>query len=415
LKKILIVAPFYPPSALPPSLRVRLLVNHLKEFGYEPIVITVNQKYREDKPDNWLVENTRRDFKIIEVKALNQKWTRKLGVGDLGIRMLPFLFIELIKICIKEKPAIILFPVPPWFILLTGPIIKFLFKIPYIIDFIDPWYYEITEELRNKNIKFKVNRFLAKILEGFVVRNANSMIAVSQGMLNDIVKRHPETKALYSKEIPYGIEQDDFFKMQIRSDKSEKIKVRFIGALNKDFYPVLYEFFNGVKMISRADFIIEFIGTNYAPENLSKPFLKNQIEYFDLAQKVFEYHIRITYKESIEKTINSDILLMFGSIRPYYTASKLLFLLASQKPFFAMVHADSFPAKFLSELHYPYLVTYTLTTDNKIETKQNVHDVLKELLDNYNNFKVIDFELTHLKEFTGLGMTKKFADIFNLI
>ena len=48
------------------------------------------------------------------------------------------------------------------------------------------------------------------------------------------------------------------------------------------------------------------------------------------------------------------MLLLIGDTTPYYAASKMMGLVASGKPFFAWVHADSFPAEFLEELQYPH-------------------------------------------------------------
>ena len=86
-KTVFIPAPFFPPSAMPPSQRVRLLVRHLHEFGWKPVIFTVDPYYREEAPDPWMVEIAGNEFEKIEVKAWDQRKTRKFGLGDLGIRM----------------------------------------------------------------------------------------------------------------------------------------------------------------------------------------------------------------------------------------------------------------------------------------------------------------------------------------
>lgn len=84
MKRVIIVAPHFPPSALPPALRVRSLVQHLHQFGYEPVIVTTKHKFREEIADAWMVESAGSHFRKIEIPAVPAKWTRLFGVGDLG-------------------------------------------------------------------------------------------------------------------------------------------------------------------------------------------------------------------------------------------------------------------------------------------------------------------------------------------
>src|SRR5450755_4647568 len=101
---VYIAAPFFPPSSMPPSQRVRLLVRHLNEFGWKPVVFTVNQRYREDKEDPWMNEIAGDAFEKVEVKAWDQRTIRKFGLGDLGIRVFSGLFRAILKQVKQEKP-----------------------------------------------------------------------------------------------------------------------------------------------------------------------------------------------------------------------------------------------------------------------------------------------------------------------
>jgi hypothetical protein len=137
MKQLFIVAPHFPPSSAPPAQRVRLLVKHCTRFGYFPTVFTVDHKYREEIIDDWMCQLLGDDFAVIKVRCFDQRKSRKLGIGDLGLRMLPFLFLALKKEAKLKKPAFILFPVPPWYIMILGPIIKKMSGIKYGIDFIN--------------------------------------------------------------------------------------------------------------------------------------------------------------------------------------------------------------------------------------------------------------------------------------
>ncbi len=64
------------------------MVKHLKSLGWYPHVFTTYSKYREETEDAWMSELAGNDFDLTVVKALNQKKTRKVGIGDLGLRMI---------------------------------------------------------------------------------------------------------------------------------------------------------------------------------------------------------------------------------------------------------------------------------------------------------------------------------------
>ena len=109
-------------------------MKNCKKFGFYPHAYTVNSYYREETTDEWMNELLGSDYTVSQLKCLDQRKTRKFGIGDLGLRMLPFLIFTLIKDCKKKKPDFILYPVPPWYILIAAPIVKWFTKVPYGID-----------------------------------------------------------------------------------------------------------------------------------------------------------------------------------------------------------------------------------------------------------------------------------------
>ncbi len=88
MKRVLIVAPDFVPSSLPPATRVRFFANHLAEFGWEPIVLTVDPKCYEAATDPKNEDLLSPTLKVIRTDAFPAKWTRKIGIGDIGMRSL---------------------------------------------------------------------------------------------------------------------------------------------------------------------------------------------------------------------------------------------------------------------------------------------------------------------------------------
>ena len=347
--KLFIVAPHFPPSALPPAQRVRLMMPHLKKLGVEATVFTTSPRNREEREDPWMLELAGNDYELIEVKCISQKWSRKLGFGDLGLRMLPFLFFKLWQQIKRKRPDFILYPVPPWYILLIAPILKKFNGVPYAIDFIDPWV--AGGELSvDASFKKKMSQWIAIKLEGFVTKNASLIYSVSDGINEQLIKRHPDLKCKQMYAIPYGAEQSDYFVSASKKSERKEVLIRYIGAVWEDAYPTLGSLFSALSEINHP-FHFELYGTSYSGEGLAKPQLNKWLTTNELQGKVKEYPARVAYREAVELNMESDILLLFGGMQPYYAASKLFGLIVSQKPFIAFLHRDSFPAKFLKSFN----------------------------------------------------------------
>lgn len=405
MKKIFIIAPHFPPSALPPSQRVRLMVKHLKRLGWYPHVFTTEPKFREEKEDAWMTELVGNDFDLTIVKSLNQNKTRKFGIGDLGLRMLPYLLPAIKKAAKKEKPDFILYPVPPWYILLIAPLIKRKTNIPYGIDFIDPWF--VGDIPENANFKKRISQKIARRFEKKAVLKADIIYSVSEGINNNLKERYAvENKPLLA--IPYGVEPSDF-EIQIERNKTDKIIFRYIGAVWNDAYLVLETLLETLSLIEKdIPLKIEFFGTSYAGEGLAKPQTNKWIKEFKMENYMIENPLRVPYKKAVELTMSSDIILLFGGMQAYYAASKLMGLIASGKPFIAFLHEESFPANFLKKLNYSFLVTYS----QKILPKTKFDELklkIKKLISAKNSFVKFDLSNLLIQKHTALGMTKEFV------
>lgn len=403
--KLFIISPHFPPSALPPAQRIRLMVNHTKSLGFNTTVFTTFSKYREEKNDEWLKELTGNDFELITLKSLNQKKTRKFKIGDLGLRFMPFLFFRLIKECKKQKPDFIIYPVPPWYILMIAPIVKRITGVKYAIDFIDPWVNNDNKSL--KGFKKKFTQWIARTLEGWVTKKASFIYAVSQQINLDLIERHPNLKHHIFKAIPYGVEVSDFSNMAAQT-KNEAITFNYIGAVWPPALPVIREVINAFKDISETSEIkVNFIGTSYAGEGLAQSSLTKILEEFKMTSHITEDPNRVTYKKAVELTYAADILFLFGDMSKQYAASKLMGLVASQKPFFAFLHKDSFPYQFLKSVNYKYLVGYSNEEEElPAKKKDNLMKLINKLINHMGIFEPISLENEEFKVHTAYGMTR---------
>jgi glycosyltransferase involved in cell wall biosynthesis len=381
------------------------MVKHCKSLGFNTTVFTTFSKYREEKNDDWLTELAGNDFELVTLKSLNQKHTRKFKIGDQGLRFIPFLFFRLIRECRKQQPDFIIYPVPPWYLLIIAPIIKKITGVKYALDFIDPW---VSNDIKN-HIGFKKNftQWIARKLEGWVTKHASFIYAVSQQINVDLLGRHSNLKNHIFKAIPYGVEISDFDSLKLKTKKN-KLTFNYIGAVWPASFPVVSEILAAFKTISIHHKIkVNFTGTSYAGEGLAKSSLANFINKLDLSDIISEDPNRVTYKEAVELTNSADILFLFGDMSKQYAASKLMGLVASQKPFFAFLHKASFPYQFLKSVNYKYLVGYSdLESELPTKKKDNLATLINELINELDNFAPISLSNEKFKAHTAFGMTK---------
>lgn len=352
------------------------------------------------------------EYTEIRVNCFDQKKTRRFGIGDLGLRMLPFLFFKLRKTIKREKPDFILYPVPPWYILIVAPLIKWSIGVKYGIDFIDPWVHEQSKE--QSNFKHRFSQRIARSLEGWVTKHAAIIFSVSEGINANLRARHPKLSNTPMYAIPYGAEPGDFSgsdpnKLPV---ESKPLMIRYIGALWDDCYPVLDGLMPALAGVhSELPFSLEFYGTSYAGEGLARPQLGKWVSQFNMQGYTIEKELRIRYKKAVELTIDADILFLMGGMQPYYAASKLMGLVVSKKPFVAFVHRDSFPAIFLKKLGYPYIVTYAAEEEELPALKvEELRHMFVQLIREKDSFKPLDLNHPLITANTAQGMTKAFLD-----
>src|SRR3954463_10533996 len=83
-RRVAIVTGHFPPSNLAGVHRARLWAKYLPEFGWDPIVVTADPKYYEEKPDPALLQLVDPSIRVIHTKAISISSPRV--IGDIGLR-----------------------------------------------------------------------------------------------------------------------------------------------------------------------------------------------------------------------------------------------------------------------------------------------------------------------------------------
>ena len=352
MKTILLITPHYPPSNLAAVHRSRLFAKHLPSFGWNPIILTVNEDFYEETLDWNLHKLIPAGQHIEKVSAF--KVGKPRLVGDIGLRAFFQLRRKALELIRAEKIDFVYIPIPSFYMALLGP---YLFKrtgIPYGIDYIDPWVHQFP----GSNKLFSRHWFstqLAKLLEPIAVKHAALITGVSEGYYKPVLDRNPhlKTQALTAA-MPYGGEESDHDFIRAKGKEfsspplpstgkfnpstSSTIKFIYAGAMLPKAYKPLEELLKALSTLQPLQllqpFQLHFIGTL----GTIKPIAEKHGLF---GTTVFEHSDRIPYLDVLTQLEAADAVFILGSTEPHYTPSKVYQGVLSGKPILAVLHEQS--------------------------------------------------------------------------
>ncbi len=363
IKKILIIYPHFPPSNLAGVHRARLFAQHLPSFGWDPVILTVHEKFYEETNDDELVKLLPTDLRIEKVNAY-----KRLGpVGDIGLRGFLQLYKKARYIITNEQIDFVYIPIPSFYCALLGRLLHRNTGIKYGLDYIDPWVHNFP----GSNKIFSRHWFstkLAKILEPIAVKKAALITGVAEGYYAPVLQRNPYLLLqAITGAMPYGGEEKDhelaatLFKQPYLFIKEEsKLQFVYAGAMLPKAYVPVEEIFKAIAAnkneFERVEF--HFIGTGKVTNDLLSFNIKPLAEKYGLWNTiVFEYPKRIPYFDVIVHLNAADAVFILGSTEPHYTPSKLYQAILAEKPVLAVLHEKSTASAILKESNAGIVLT----------------------------------------------------------
>lgn len=350
MKKVVIVAPDFPPCNLTGVHRNRYLASHLKEYGWEPIVLTIREDRIKGRVDNNLVKLLPQDLRIIRTKTFKPNRL----IGDSAIRAFYWHWKELRSLARTESIDFVFISLYPAISTLLGRLIFEEFKIPYAIDFQDPWVKE--DGIRDPFLsKAWVSSILAHLLEPFVVRKASLIMSVADGYISGLLKRNPHLRSVEKLIFPIGFDPNDYNITQgayitpyLFDDSKNAFNMIYAGALLPKAPPVLRVFMKALQLVEKADpnlfaqLKVHFVGTGKDPDDNGSYNVRLIAEEYGLYERcVIEHPARISYTDTLIHLKAASAILVIGSTEKAYTASKIFPALFAQKPVLAILHRDS--------------------------------------------------------------------------
>ncbi len=292
MKNLLIIAYYFPPSGGPGVQRVLKHTQYLPEFGYNPIILTVengqfparDESLLEKIPSNVPVYRTKifepydiyRMFTgkakdaAVDVNVIHKDGTKLGGKEKIAELIRSTFFIpdarigwlltaksKAIEIVNKHNIAAVYSSSPPYTASLIARYVKRHTGIPWIAGFRDPW----TDFISTPNRWF-IPKMIDKSMEKSVFKESNFVEVAWEGITKDAMKKYPDLDVNKFIHIPNGFDSNDF--KIIEKPRNDKFTVTYTGSMYGRRNPeALFKAINLLienKKISINDFQINFIG-----------------------------------------------------------------------------------------------------------------------------------------------------------
>lgn len=371
MKNVLIVSPHFPPVNAADMHRVRQSLPYYESLGWKPTVLTVLPKHVEMAKDDNLLKSIPNNISIHMVTAYSTKYTRKVGLGNLGIRAFWQLYKEGNKLLKQERFDLVYFSTTVFASMPLGRLWKRKFNVPFIVDMQDPWRndYYLTVPKKERPPKFWFAHRLNSFLEKFTIPYVDGLIAVSQGYIDVLKDRYPSIIKIPSLVLTFGAAAKDFdllsdlqIKPSINFD-SDKTNLVYVGRGGHDMKESINLMFRAFKHGMDCNVLIKtchfwFIGTSYAPDGKGKKTIETIAQDLEMGSHVTEITERKPYFEVLSLLQKADIIFIPGSDDKNYTASKLYPNILAKKPLICVFHSNSSAIKVVRELNAGEVVLF---------------------------------------------------------
>jgi hypothetical protein len=357
MRRVLMVSPHFPPDSSAASHRVRLLAPHLEAAGWVPTVVTLDASAYEGRLDPGLEALVPASVRVVRAPAWRASATRRIGIGDLGMRALTGLRRTCRGLLSRERFDALFITVYPVYPALLGAGLKSSFDVPFVLDYQDPWVGAWGHSVGGgphgtPDWKSRASRRLGTWLEPRAVHAADAIVAVSQGTIDGIVERMPEAGRVPHGVIPLGFEPDDFAAlraeraMNLPFDPADGfVHLCYVGTLLPNGIETLRLLLSALALARRVDpsaarLRFHFLGTGNqsdATANRALPVARD----CGVADAVTEISGRLDYLDALTALTHASGILLLGSSERHYTASKLYPALMAKRPILALFHEAS--------------------------------------------------------------------------
>jgi glycosyltransferase involved in cell wall biosynthesis len=352
-RRVLIVAPYFPPSTVAGVHRVRHLAKHLPAAGWQPTVLCVDEAFHTERLDRALADLVPATIDLVKVPALPATRMRYFGIGDIGIRAYPYLSRALQRIVPARGIDVVMITGSPFYPFLLAGQVKRQLKLPIVLDFQDPWVSK-WGATRSPLTKAWAAHQVARWLEPVAVDNADFVTSVSERQNNEFAARYPTFQHDRLAAIPIGGDADDYSYLRAHPlaereviMQRDAINISYVGTMLPRSEPLVRTVFSAVAKLAASGeqwvrrLRLNFVGTSNQPNGFGAFRIMSIAERYGISDLVRETPQRVPYLQALDLLANSHALILIGSDEPHYTASKIYPALLSGRPILAIYHQAS--------------------------------------------------------------------------
>ncbi len=260
MKKVLIIAYYFPPLGGSGVQRTLKFVKYLPEYGWEPTVLTVGNTAYYAKDDSLLREIENEHIRVIrtqssdvnavvhknnkEIVKMPKEGTRKflsflsdlVFIPDNKIGWKKHAVKAASELLSKEQFDVLFATAPPVTDFLIGVELKKKFKIPLVIDYRDSWInypYKYFPTPLHKYIHYKK--------EKHVVHSSDMVVTTSRHVKEELIQRHKFLSYGDVAILSHGFDPEDLkFPNQGVLPQIDKLRITYSGMFYGTITPVYF-------------------------------------------------------------------------------------------------------------------------------------------------------------------------------
>ncbi len=333
MKNLLIIAYYFPPSGGPGVQRVLKMVKYLPLFGWNPIVLTVENGTFPARDESLLAtvdpsiivkrthiyepydiykffvgekQNTAIDVSVLTTQQ-SGSWKKKLAqwiratffIPDARIGWL-FSAVSAAKQLMKDHEIHAIYSSsPPYTCSLIGRSLKRSSRLPWIAGLRDPW----TDFLTTPD-RWWLPKLIDRSLEHSVLREADVVECAWEGIISDALSKYPELDATKFVHVPNGYDSDEF--PQVDQQPNDRFTICYSGSLyglrNPDTLLQAVELLIQQGQLRAEEFCLRCVGR--VGDDVQAKFQASVVA------KSIEIIPYVPHKESVGWLLRSDLLLL---------------------------------------------------------------------------------------------------------
>jgi glycosyltransferase involved in cell wall biosynthesis len=314
MRHVLFIAYHYPPeNSSSGVLRTLKHTRYLGRFGWRVTVLTLDRRAY-DTVDPQLEAQVPADVRVvrtpfIEVKrhlAVRGRYPAILAIPDRWIGWWPWAVAAGRRI-VRSDPVDVIYSTSPH---ATAHLIALSLarraRIPWVVDFRDPWYEDPPEPGMTR-----IGQFAARRLERRVVARADRIVASTARLRNMLAARYPWRPEAFIA-IPNGYDEGDFAHIAASADPpGDEMLIVHAGSINENFRdprPVFEAVRRAVAegRMERSRIRLRFLGAGPFGESAA---MREAVRQAGLTSNV-EFRPRLSYQDSLLEQSRASVLLL---------------------------------------------------------------------------------------------------------